>query len=236
MPVVSVIIPTLNEADGITSVMREIPHQALAQLGFDTDILVVDGGSTDGTVELAQQARAKVVYEPQSGYGRAINTGFHHACGEIMMTVDGDGTYPVEDIPALVELLIQEDLEFITTNRFPLMEPGAMSLRNRIGNRVLGAATRLLFGVPLKDVKSGMWVLRRELLPRLLLRSDTWPFSHELKIEAIRSAGARWREVPIRYRPRQGKVKLEGWQVGTLDLLHLIIKRLKWNYEHRLRL
>ena len=235
MAKVSIIIPALNEAEAVADVINGIPRDLMAKERFETEVLVVDGGSTDGTVELARQAGARVVYEPLRGYGRALKTGFREAAGEILVTADADGSYPMELIPDLVRLLVKENLGFITTNRFPMMEPGAMTLLNRVGNTILSVSTRLLFNIALHDVESGMWVFRRELLPRMSLLSDTWPLSHELKIEAICSAKARWREVTIPYRPRLGTAKLTPWQAGFLDLVHIVEKRLRWNDEHRHR-
>ena len=235
MAKVSIIIPALNEAEAVADVINGIPRDLMAKERFETEVLVVDGGSTDGTVELARQAGARVVYEPLRGYGRALKTGFREAAGEILVTADADGSYPMELIPDLVRLLVKENLGFITTNRFPMMEPGAMTLLNRVGNTILSVSTRLLFNIALHDVESGMWVFRRELLPRMSLLSDTWPLSHELKIQAICSAKARWREVTIPYRPRLGTAKLTPWQAGFLDLVHIVEKRLRWNDEHRHR-
>ncbi|MBT9143780.1 MAG: putative glycosyltransferase [Dehalococcoidia bacterium] len=183
--------------------------------------------STDGTGELAQRAGAEVVREPRFGYGRAYKTGFAHADGDIIVTADADMTYPVEEIPRLVSILDEEDLEFLTTNRYGYMEKGAMSSLHRLGNGVLNLTTRLLFRLSLNDSQSGMWVFRKDVLDRAILRSDSMSFSEELKLEACYFLKCRWREVPIRYGARVGEVKLRTWRHGLGNLLYLLRKRLK---------
>jgi len=225
MGTISLIIPALNEEEGIGPVIQAIPKDELEEMGFDVQILVVDGDSQDRTRELASKAGAEVIVEPRRGYGRAYKTGFAHATGDIVATADADLTYPVEDIPKLVRMLLDENLDFITTNRFAGMDKGAMSFRNRIGNGVLNLATRLLFHLNLKDSQSGMWVVKKDILDRLVLKSDEMSFSEELKVEACHFAQCRWKEVPIQYRARLGKIKLRGWRDGLKNLFYLAKKR-----------
>ncbi|MCL6477731.1 MAG: glycosyltransferase family 2 protein [Peptococcaceae bacterium] len=223
---ISVVIPALNEAEAIGSVVKAIPKRRLAELGYQTQILVVDNGSTDGTGELAKKAGADVVREERRGYGRAYKTGFAKAKGEIIVTADADLTYPVEIIPHLVRMLEEQDLDFITTNRFAKMDRKAMSLRNKIGNTILNLTTRLLFFADIKDSQSGMWCFKKEVVQQTRLISDHMPFSQELKIKTIKSRKYKWKEVPIEYRTRVGEVKLNGWRDGFLNFLHLFKLRL----------
>jgi len=222
---ISIIIPALNEAEGIQETISAIPKGELGAMGYEVQVVVVDGASNDGTVELARQAGAEVVLELRRGYGRAFKAGFAHARGDIIATADADATYPMEDIPRLVQILKRENLEFITTNRFALMDRIIMSLRNRVGNTILTLTTRILFRLNIKDCQSGMWVFKKDILDRLVLRSNT-PLSQEIKIEACHFAGCRWKEVPIKYYPRLGRAKCGGWKVGVTNLADLIRKRL----------
>ena len=222
---ISVIIPALNEEEAIEGVIRAIPKDELEKMGFETQVVVVDNGSEDRTGEIARKAGAEVILEPERGYGRAYKAGFANASGDIIATADADLTYPVEEIPNLVNLLEEENLDFISTNRFAQMDRDAMSMRNKLGNSVLNMTTRLLFGMTLKDSQSGMWVFRREVLHGLVLKSDGMSLSEELKIEACHFAKCRWKEVPIRYRKRAGKAKLRGWRDGIQNLCYLIRKR-----------
>lgn len=224
-PTISIVIPALNEEEGIGKTIKSIPKEKLEEMGYDVQILVVDNGSDDRTGELAKKAGAEVVFEPRRGYGRAYKTGFAHASGEIIATADADLTYPVEDIPRFLKILEEDNLDFLTTNRFAFMEKGAMSFRNRIGNGVLNLTTRLLFWLNLKDCQSGMWLFKRDILDGLVLKSDAMAFSEELKIEVCHFAKCRWQEIPIRYGTRIGQIKLRGWKDGFQNLLYLLKKR-----------
>lgn len=223
---ISVVIPALNEAEAIQDVVKAIPREQLAEQGYDTQILVVDNGSTDGTDELAKQAGADVICEERRGYGRAYKTGFKKAKGQIIVTADADLTYPVEIIPDLVKILEEENLDFITTNRFANMEDKAMSTRNKIGNTILNLTTKALFFADIKDSQSGMWCFRKGVVQNIQLISDHMPFSQELKIKIIKSKKFKWVEVPIEYRVRVGEVKLNGWKDGFNNLLHLFKLRM----------
>ena len=223
----SIVIPALNEEEGIGKTIQTIPKELLQAMGYDVEVIVVDNGSEDQTSELARRAGAEVVFEPRRGYGSAFKAGFSRARGDLIATADADATYPVEDITRLVKILEDEALDFLTTNRFALLESCAMSFRNRLGNNVLALATRILFGLNMRDPESGMWVFRKSILSSLKLTSDSWPFSHEIKIEACYFNKCRWKEVAIRYRTRSGQTKLlSGWKVGLVDLLHLMKKRI----------
>ena len=230
MKSISIVIPALNEEEGIVKTINAIPKAELMNNGYEIQILVVDGKSSDNTVERAKEAGAEVIIEPKPGYGRAYKTGFAHAKGEIIVTTDADGTYPVEDIPRLVQILKHQNLEFITTNRLSLIDNKTMSFRNRVGNNILAIETRLLFGLNIKDPESGMWTFNRNILEKLELKSDNNTFSHEIKIEACHYSKCRWLEVPVQYKLRSGTTKLtngwDGWKGGLTNLFHIITKRL----------
>ena len=223
---ISIVIPALNEEDGIKETIHSIPKDELERMDYEVQILIVDNNSEDRTGELAREAGAEVISEPKRGYGSAFKAGFANATGDVIATADADGTYPAEDIPKLTKILEEDNLDFITTNRFVLMDRNAMSFRNKVGNTILSIAVRLLFRLKMRDPESGMWVFRRNILDKMQLGSDTWPFSHEIKLEACYFNKCRWREIPIEYRARIGETKLlAGWKVGFTDLLHLIKKR-----------
>ena len=222
--IVSIVIPALNERDGIVSTINSIPKDKLEAMGYTVEVVVVDNGSIDGTGDLALSAGAKVVFEPKRGYGHAYRAGFANASGSVIATSDADSTYPVEDIPRLVQILDEQHIDFMTTNRFAFMQDHAMSARNKLGNAVLTFVTRLLFGIDIKDSQSGMWIFRKDVLDGMVLTSNT-PLSQELKIEACHFKKCVWREMPIEYRPRVGEVKLGGWKVGITNIVHLFGKR-----------
>jgi len=214
----SLVIPCYNEAEGIRQVLGRVPAVV-------DEVVVVDNGSTDGTAQVARERGARVVSETRRGYGAAYKAGLGAATGDLIATLDGDGTYPPERIPALVETLFERDWEFLSACRFPLADPRAMGWTNQLGNAVLTAATAALFFHPIRDSQSGMWVFRRALLERMRLSSDGMAFSEEIKLEALR-VGARFGEVHIPYGERAGTVKLQKWRDGWLNLVFLVRKRL----------
>ena len=215
---VSVIIPTKNEEEAIGKVLAEIPRDIV------DEIIVVDS-SNDRTSEIAEIYGAKVIKESRKGYGRAYKTGFLYATGDIIVTLDGDGSYPAYYVPELIKNLLSEDLDFITTNRFALMEPGSMSSIHKLGNYVLSLACRLLFCISISDSQSGMWCFKRSILRKIMPNNDGMPFSEEIKIRAFLKGKAR--EVPIVYRRRLGRSKTNTIVDGLRNLLYLVILRLR---------
>ena len=222
---ISIVIPALDEEKGIGKTISSIPKDELLKLGYDTEIVVIDNGSKDGTGKIARELGAKVVYESKRGYGSAYKTGFSNVSGDIIVTCDADGTYPVEDIPRLVWLLQSKELDFLNTNRFEYLDKESMPLRNVIGNYILTCTMRVLFGIKTNDSQSGMWIFKRSILDKLQLDYTDWVFSQELKIEACFYAKCKWGEEPIKYYKRLGKVKSNGWIVGSRDLYYLFKKR-----------
>jgi glycosyltransferase involved in cell wall biosynthesis len=215
---ISVVIPCYNEEDGIRSVIESMPK-------YVDEIVVVDNNSTDKTSEVARGLGAVVVFQPLKGYGAAYQAGLPAATGDIIATLDGDGTYPADEISILVDALEDRQLDFISGARFPLRNGGAMNFSNKVGNWVLTVTTMLLWFRPLRDSQSGMWVFRRSVLPTLRLTSNGMALSEEIKIEAIERLGKRFAEVGIDYRPRIGEVKLQKWRDGWLNLSFLFNKR-----------
>jgi glycosyltransferase involved in cell wall biosynthesis len=213
----TVVIPCYNEEDGVREVIGRTP-------AIVDEIVVVDNNCTDRTAEVATSLGARVVAEKTPGYGAAYKTGMKAATGDVVITFDGDGTYPPEEIGRLVDELVTGDLDFLSASRFPLTNSDAMPFSNRVGNWVLTIAAAVLFLRPLRDSQSGMWIFRRAVLDKLRLTSDGMAFSEEIKLEAI-LRGARFRESHIPYSPRIGEVKLQKWKDGWENLAFLVRKR-----------
>jgi glycosyltransferase involved in cell wall biosynthesis len=215
---IAVIIPCLNEEQGIERVLRDMPD-------FVDEIIVVDNNSTDRTSDVAAHLGAKVIREEVRGYGRSYKRGFSCAASDIIITLDGDHSYPVDALSYLLEAFLHLDVDFLNASRFPVRDRSAMSLKHHIGNLVLSLAMSLLFFRWVRDSQSGMWVLRRSILKEMNLVSDGMAFSEEIKIEALRRANIRFGEISILYSSRLGEKKLNPWRDGFQNLWFLVRKR-----------
>lgn len=216
---ITVVIPCLNEEEGIRKVLVRIPD-------FVDEIIVVDNDSTDGTAQIAKEKGARVIQENVRGYGRAYKTGLLHARGDVIITLDGDHSYPVDAISYLIEALLHSGVGFISASRFPIQDPESMPRKNMIGNIFLSLVVSILFFRWVRDSQSGMWIFYKEALRKMELISDGMAFSEEIKIEAILKPEIGFREMPIRYSNRAGAKKLRPWRDGWENLLFLIRKRL----------
>jgi glycosyltransferase involved in cell wall biosynthesis len=201
-------------------------------MGYIIQVLVVDGNSSDRTREIAEAAGAKVIIERSRGYGVPIRTGLNAVSCEYLVKADGDDTYPLEALPELMTIVERAKLDFLTTDRFSLLNPDVMSTRNRMANRVLCALVRILFGLKLRDTQSGMWILRADKLKHLVLKRNV-TFSQELKIESACYARLRWTEVPIRYSARVGYAKFGTFWVGIRLVLGLLLLRFRYSRRRR---
>jgi len=215
---ITLVIPCLNEEKGIQKVLIKIPD-------IIDEIIVVDNGSKDRTTEFAEKLGAKVIQEKERGYGKAYLRGFAEASGDVVITADGDGTYPIVLAQNLITNLLEDNLDFISACRFPLMDQKAMFFRNQIGNRIFSIIIYLLFNLKFKDALSGMWVFRKEILKSFDIKSRGWAFSPELKIEAFSNSFLKCREIRIPYAPRVGNVKLHPYADGWKALKFLLRKK-----------
>jgi glycosyltransferase involved in cell wall biosynthesis len=215
---ITVIIPCLNEEQGIEKVLRAMPE-------FVDEVVVVDNNSTDRTSDIARSLGAKVVREEVRGYGRSYRRGFNDATGDLIVTLDGDHSYPVDALSYLLEAFLHLEVDFLNASRFPVRDQRAMSFKHKFGNLILSLAMSVLFFRWVRDSQSGMWVLRRSIVKEMKLESDGMSFSEEIKIEAIRNSRIRFGEISIQYSSRLGEKKLNPWRDGVQNLLFLAKKR-----------
>ena len=215
---VSVVLPCYNEEEGVRVTLADMPSLV-------DEAVVVDNNCTDRTAEVASAMGAKVVAETKRGYGAALKAGFHAAASDIIVAMDADATYPRNFIPVLLDVMIEEGLDFISCDRTGHKAEEANSFLRVLGNWVLNVGMFVLFGVWLKDSQSGMWIFKRSILPQLTLTSDNMSLSEELKIEAFTRRNIKARELPIYYKARVGESKLNLWHDGFTNLLFLLRKR-----------
>ena len=216
---ITIVIPCLNEEEGIVGVLARVPE-------FVDEVIVVDNDSTDETAAIARKFGARVITETVRGYGRAYKTGLLHAQGDIVVTLDGDRSYPVDSVSYLLEALLNSKVGFISASRFPIQNPESMSFKNLIGNKILSLIMSFLYFRRIRDSQSGMWIFYRDALRKMDLHSDEMAFSEEIKIEAICNPQIGFQEIPINYSNRAGEEKLRPWRDGWNNLIFLFRKRL----------
>ena len=215
---VTAIIPALNEEESIGQVLAAIPA------GGVDEILVVDGGSSDGTVAIAQAEGARVIHEPRRGYGRACATGVAAARGDIVLFLDADGADDPTQIPDLLAPLQTGPAGMVLGSRLAgEIAPGAMPWHQRFGNQLAAWLIRRLYGLPLTDL-SPFRAVDRELLLGLEMEEMSYGWPTEMIVKASRRG---WHvvEIPVRYRPRMGgRSKISGTVRGTALATYFILR------------
>ena len=180
------------------------------------EVLVVDGGSEDRTVEEARSAGAGVVRVGR-GKGLAVRVGAREAKGEILLFLDGDGSYPPSSLPSLLPPLLSGEADLVRGSR--LLGPSSFSPLRRLGNLLLSRLASLLYR-PTSDLLTGMFAVRRGDLLALGLKSRGFEVETEIFVRAVRR-GMRMREVPVPYREERGS-KLSPLRDGARILLALL--------------
>jgi glycosyltransferase involved in cell wall biosynthesis len=207
---VAVIIPTLNEAQSIGRVVSEVPRDIVDR------IIVADGGSTDGTAEIARRAGAEVI-NVGKGYGRACLVGAQAAEGAaIVVFMDGDGADDPRVIAEMVAPIRAGDYDFVIASRTRgNRAPGSMASHQLLAGRAAGVAIKLLYGVDYTDM-CALRAIRREALLALGMRELTYGWNLEMQMRVAR-AGLRVLELPVDYRRRLGgESKVAGNLRGSL--------------------
>ena len=227
---VTVILPTINEEKGVGKTIDSINRDYFKKNKWGLEIIIVDADSNDKTQQIAKSKGAKIIIEKRRGYGRAYKTGMAKATGDIIVTGDADATYPFDRIHKYIQLLIDKNLDFITTDRFAELKHGSMSVKHYFGNMILAITLRILFLINIRDSQSGMWIFKKQSLKKIQPLeefNDGMPFSEEIKIEMFKSKNIKSREIPSALHPREGEVKLESFKDGWKNLRFLFLKRIR---------
>lgn len=218
MTTLSVVIPALNEEDGIAAIMQRVLAVApqLPAAGVQTlELIVVDDGSSDRTADVVRGTPGvTLVQHPVNrGYGAALKTGFRAATGELLAFLDADGTYPPEYFPQLCQTLLSDGYDIVVGSRMAGAD-SEMPLTRRIGNTVFAGMISLLSRQRITDSASGMRVFRREALEKLYPLPDGLNFTPIMSTRALHE-DVRMAEVPIPYSERVGRSKLSVVRDGT---------------------
>jgi glycosyltransferase involved in cell wall biosynthesis len=228
-PELSVVLPCLNEAETLSECIAQI-RQALEATGAASEVLVADNGSSDGSVEIAAGAGARVIHVAERGYGAALAAGIAAARGRYVLMGDADGSYDFSHIPRYLGKL-REGYDFVIGNRFRGgIAPGAMPpLHRYLGTPVLTRLNRLFFSSPCGDVNCGLRAFSRDAVTRLGLRTTGMEFATEMIVKAS-LFGMRIAEVPTSLAPdrRSRPPHLRTWRDGWRHLRFMLLFSPRW--------
>jgi glycosyltransferase involved in cell wall biosynthesis len=223
---VSVVIPTFNEAAAIERVLDDIPASLVSE------VLVVDGGSTDGTREIAAARGARVIVEERRGYGRACLAGVAAADDpDTVVFLDGDYSDRPRELARLIEPIREGHADVVLGSRLAEgLAPGAMPWHAVFGNRVAVKLIGWLYGISLTDL-GPFRAARYRVLQALDLREMTYGWAVEMVTRGA-MRGYRVREVPVSYHPRIGVSKISGTLRGSIGAAFCILSGI---VKHRMR-
>lgn len=216
---VSVVIPTLNEAGNILEAITTIERN----LAYPKEIIVVDGNSTDGTIQIVKDTNiCRLIIEPRRGYGLALRTGMKKAKGDIIVMVDGDGTYEFKHINRLLQQMVKNDAELCLATR--MYDPKkAMGLTNFIGNKVITWCFDFFYKQFLSDSQSGFRAISRAAIEKVDLKEDDMAYATEMLVEFAKK-GFKMVEVHSTYKSRKyGKTKLRKVKSG-IEIFATMVK------------
>ena len=221
---ISVVIPCRNEGNHLKKVIKKIPS-------FIDEVIIVSNCSTDNTVEVARNLGV-TVYEDNRvktgiGYGYAHMTGLSKAKGDVIIAMDGDGTYPIEGVSTIIDRLIDHNYDFISCNRYPTLPGTVIPLKLKLGVYLLNIETRLLYGKKIQDILSGMWVLRKGTRRKLNLTEGDWNLSPQIKLNAMLHSEIKFAEHKIVQHHREGETKQDYFTTGLSHALWLLKNRLR---------
>lgn len=216
MKVVAV-IPALNEAGSIARVVAAVPRDLVSE------VIVVNNGSTDRTAEIAASVGARVVSEPQRGYGAACKAGLDAtADAHILVYLDGDASDQAQELAQVLAPVVRGEADLVIGSRLlGQREPGAMPPHAVFGNWLTARLVRLLYGARITDLGSFRAIRRKDLLA-LDMREQTYGWPVEMIVKAAKR-GYRIREVPVTHRKRIGRSKVAGTLMGSLKAAYFIL-------------
>lgn len=209
---ITIYIPCRNESKNLELIAKRIPH-------FVDEVIAVSNRSSDDTVEKAKLLGMKAVEDNRTvggiGYGYAHMTGIENATGDILISIDGDGQHPVEDIASIIDFLIDNDLDFISCNRFPPKKNAYLGFKQWFGSKVLNFEANFLYGTEFRDILSGMFVFKREVANKLNLTEGGWDLSPQIKINAATNPEINFSEFNIfQYSRMSGKTHQSHLKTG----------------------
>ena len=220
-------LPTLDEELALANVFERIPFEKLESMGYESKVVVVDGGSQDNTVNLAKELGCSVITQWGEGKGAGIRQAFKKFIeddNDVLVMLDSDGTYSPEEIPNLVSALPNSGI-VVGDRLHGNLEPGAMTSTNWIGNHLLTWFAVALHGKPINDLCSGFWAFSRDAIKRLRLNSMRFEIEAEMYTSCVHQ-NIPLKYIPISYAKRIGEAKLGSIKDGTSIARKLMIRRI----------
>jgi len=219
---ITVCFPCRNEGSHLQEVVKRVPK-------FVDEVIVISNASKDDTVNIAKKLGLKVHEDNRTiggiGYGFAHMTGIQNATGDIIVGADGDATYPIEDLSEILDNLIDNDLHFVSCNRYPLQPGTKIPFMLRFGVWMLNTEVRLLYGKKINDILSGMWAFKAEVRDKLDLTMGEWNLSPQIKLNAALHPEINFKEHSISQHQRMGESHQAHFKTG--------FSHLKWIFKNR---
>lgn len=212
------LLPALNEETGLKTLVPKIKKEFPK-----AKILVVDGGSVDGTVVAAKNLGCEVFTQAGKGKGNAIIEALERVDDETVVMMDADETYEIKYAKKMLKKLTENNI--IIGSRFKLRDPGSLTILNLIGNRLLCLVASVLFLKRFGDLLSGFRVFRCKTVKNLQLKTQNFEIETEMSLKAVKM-GVELIDVPSPYHKRKGETKLKPFRDGILILKRIFKERL----------
>ncbi|MEM0313742.1 MAG: glycosyltransferase family 2 protein [Candidatus Bathyarchaeia archaeon] len=225
-PVVSIVIPVFNEEHTLGKVIQGV-KETMKCMGLSFEVLVVDDCSTDNSLGISLRSNVRVLQIMEHrGKGYALRAGFRKVRGEIIVTIDSDGSHSPEELPKLVEPILSGEADFVIGSRFLDKNNIFQNKFNKAGVQLLNILVKALTGKGVSDSQSGYRAFKSVMLKFVNLKSNGYEIESEMLVKAFR-IGVRTKEVPIKFIQRtHGKSKLDplkdGVKIFTATLLSCI--------------
>ena len=222
--VISVVIPAYNEEKSIGEVLSKT-ISVMESMRTPYEIIVVDDGSTDKTREIASKYKVAVLSNGKNrGKGYALKKGFRHARGQIIITLDSDGSHDPKEIPKLIEPLYN-GIDIVTGSRFIINKEATTKL-NKLGNKIINAIIMTLTGKYITDSQTGFRAIKRKVLQKINLKAQGYEIETEITVKGLKN-GFKYVEIPINCKKRtDGCSKLRILQDGIKILKTILIAKI----------
>ncbi|UCE72894.1 MAG: glycosyltransferase [Methanomassiliicoccales archaeon] len=225
---ISVLLPALDEELTLGRVIDGIPVEQIKKKGYDIDIMVVDGHSTDNTQKIALAKGARLILQEGRGKGLGLKTAFKASKGKYLFMMDSDDTYPGYHILEMLDLLESGKYDVVLGSRLNgNIMPGAMTGVNYLGNKILTQTANILFpnGHKVSDLCTGMWGFKGDVVRKLQLEARHFDVEAEMYAKCVKM-GCNIGEIPIEYRKRIAPSKLSSVKHGVTIATRLLKEKI----------